>query len=62
VGDGERLGRGPGARLEERVGRAILGTSVFVFDLVGDVTLRGTGACTLACGLAGGEEGFANSR
>lgn len=61
MGDGERLGRGTGARLEVRVGLMALGASAFVFDRVGDVTFRGMGACTFS-GLPGGEEGFANSR
>jgi hypothetical protein len=49
-----------GARLEERVGRKTMVPSVDFDGETGDVTFRMTG-CTFS-GLAGGEEGFANSR
>jgi len=61
VGDGERLVRVAGARLEERVVRKTIVPSFVDFDgETRDVTFRITG-CTFS-GLAGGEEGFVNSR
>lgn len=60
MGDGERLVRVAGARLEERVGRKTMVPSVDFDGEAGDVTFRITG-CTFS-GLVGGEEDFANSK
>lgn len=60
VGDGERLGRGAGVRLDERVGHSEAGTES-VFDSAMPIGLCGTGACTGLTGAELGVDGLVNS-